>query len=532
MSNPATASSNTQASAWSPLRIPVFRALWIATVVSNIGTWMHDVGAGWMMTTLTDSPVMVAMVQTATTLPIFLLAMSAGALSDILDRRRYILVMQVWMTAVAALLAVLTFGGLSSAWVLLLLTFALGVGQAMMLPAWAAITPELVPRSELKQAIALNSMGINVARAIGPALAGGIIAVSGSGAVFALNALSFCGVMVVLYRWQRTPVVSELPAERFFGALRAGMRYARHSSALHAALIRGGGFFLFASAAWALLPLVAKGMVNGGPQAYGLLLASLGGGAVGGALLLPRIQSRYSSDVLVAATTLLYAATMLVLAIEHRLLPLCLAMAAAGVAWISVLSSLRVAAQLSLPDWVRARGLSVFMTVFMGSMALGSLLWGKVAALSDISVALLVASAGSVVSVIVTWRWKLADIEGLDLTPSMHWPAPLVHEGVEVDQGPVLITIEYQVRQGCRAEFLKALSRLAPSRLRDGGYGWGVYEDTEKANCFIESFHADSWLEHLRQHERVTADDRQLQQKVESQLQEGSQPLVRHFVAP
>lgn len=345
---------------------------------------MHDIGAGWLMTSLSPTPVMVALVQTATTLPIFFLAMPAGALSDILDRRRYLVVIQIWMGCVAAFLGFLTLSGLTTAWVLVALTFAMGVGTAMMMPAWAAVVPELVPRQELQPAIALNSLGINVARAIGPALAGVIVSLAGTGAVFVLNAVSYLGVIVVLVRWQRQAAPTGLPSERFLGAMRAGFRFARYAPELQAAVIRGLGFFLFASASWALLPLIARNLEAGGPQAFGILVGSIGAGAVAGAFVLPTLREKFSRDTLVAGATVLYAGALLVLATIDRLLPLTLAMAVSGMAWITVLSSLQVAAQMALPNWVRSRGLAVFMTIFMGSMALGSLLWGSVAQLYGI----------------------------------------------------------------------------------------------------------------------------------------------------
>jgi len=522
----------TRQSAWAPLQIPLFRALWIATLVSNVGTWMHDIGAGWLMTSLSSSPVMVATVQAATTLPVFFLAVPAGALADIVDRRRYLLWVQGWMLLVAALLAAFTLGGMTTPWLLVAMTAAMGAGAAMMMPAWAAVTPEIVPRDTLASAIALNSMGINVARAIGPALAGVIISMVGSGAVFALNAFSFLGVMLVLKRWQREPDFSELPAERFAGALRAGLRFARHTPALHAAVVRGAAFFLFASATWALLPLVARGLPDGGPQAFGILVASIGAGAVAGAMLLPRVRPRVSRDRLVAAGAVLYAVTAVLLSLLHNMLVLALAMALAGVAWISVLSSLQVAAQMALPNWVRSRGLAVFMTVFMGSMALGSLLWGKVAELVGIHAALQIAAAAMLLAIPATYRWHLADQDALDLAPSMHWPAPQVHDGVNHDRGPVLVTLQYRVRSEAVPAFLGLMRQMARQRRRDGAYAWNVYEHTERPNQFIETFGVESWLEHLRQHERVTGADKALQERIQGLLVEGTQPRVDHYVAP
>jgi MFS family permease len=521
-----------QTSAWSPFRIPAFRMLWIATLASNIGTWMHDIGAGWLMTSLSPSPIMVALVQTATTLPVFLLAMPAGALSDILDRRRYLMAVQLWMALVAVMLGVLTLTGITTAWTLVALTFAMGVGTAMMLPAWAAVTPELVPRDQLQPAIALNSLGINVARAIGPALAGVIVSFAGTGAVFILNALSFLGVMVVLYRWQRESRPSELPSERFIGAMRSGLRFVWHAPELQAALVRGFSFFLFASASWALLPLVANNLANGGPQAFGILVASLGAGAVVGAFILPKLRDKLSRDALVACATILYAAAMIAIATLQQLAPLAVAMAIGGVAWISVLSSLQVAAQMALPDWVRSRGLAVFMMIFMGSMAGGSLLWGVVADVTGISLTLTIAAAGLLVAVGLSWRWRISGFEQVNLSPSMHWPAPVVHEAVTHDRGPVLVTIHYDVRSDQADRFLEAIRLLGAHRRRDGAFAWGVYEDTGRQNHFVESFYVESWLEHLRQHERVTDADRVLQKEIRALLTANTAPTVAHYVAP
>lgn len=519
-------------SAWEPMRNRTFRILWIATLASNIGTWMHDVGASWLMTSLAPTPMMVALIQTATALPIFLLALPAGALSDIIDRRRLLIAVQIWLCAVAAVLAFLTLSGLTTAWALVGLTFAMGIGSAMMLPAWAAIAPELVTRSQLQSAIALNSLGINIARAIGPALAGVVVSLAGPWAVFALNALSYVGIIYVLARWQRHVPVSQLPTERFFGAIRSGFRFVRYAPDLQAAIIRGVGFFIFASALWALLPLIAKNLANGGPQAFGLLVASIGVGAVVGAVVLPKVRAKFSRDVLVAGASLLYAAAMLALSTLDSLVPLCLAMAAAGIAWITVLSTLQVAAQLALPNWVRSRGIAVFMMVFMGAMALGSLGWGKVAELTSINQALLYAAAGAVVGVVLTWHWRVGGKDDIDLSPSMHWPEPVVHDGVTRDRGPVLVTIEYNVDESRVGEFVTAIRELGEHRRRDGAFSWSVSEDTETPHRFIEVFSVESWLEHLRQHERTSDADRVLQTGIQETLIDGTKAKVTHYIAP
>jgi MFS family permease len=528
--NPNMTETSTKTSAWAPFRIPVFRALWIATLASNIGTWMHDIGAGWLMTSLSPSPMMVALVQTATTLPVFLLALPAGALADIVDRRRYLIITQVFMAIAATCLAVIALTGVMTPWLLVALTFAMGLGTAMMMPAWAAITPELVPRAELPSAIALNSMGINVARAIGPAIAGVIVSMAGSGAVFALNALSFIGVISVLTYWKRTPHFSELPAERVLGAMRAGLRFTRHSAELQAAVMRGLGFFLFASASWALLPLVARQIPDGGPQAFGILVASVGVGAVLGALVLPALREKISRDGLVAGATLVYALCLWALANLSGLWLLAPVMALSGTAWITVLSSLQVAAQLALPGWVRSRGLAVFMSTFMGSMAMGSLCWGTLADLYGIGFSLTAAASGAVVALLLTWRWKVGGAETLDLTPAMHWPSPPVIG--QHDRGPVLVTIEYQVQPEKVTEFLSLIYQLGKQRRRDGAFAWGVFEDTERTHHFIETFNDESWLAHLRQHERVTIESRNLQQRIKTCLSNSEPIVVRHYLSP
>ncbi len=359
----------TPRSAWSPLQITLFRSLWIATIVSYIGTWMQDVGAGWLMTSLSTSPSLVALVEAADSIPVMLLAMPAGALADIVDRRRLLIAVQSYLLIVAGALAILTWLELVTAWGLLGFIFALGVGNAMMMPAWAAIVPDIVPADELPSAIALNSIAINVSRAIGPAIAGFLVAAVGVWLVFVLNALSYIGILAVLARWKHDRVRSSLPAERFFSAIRVGMRFVMHTRALQVVLIRGMAFFIFASATWSLFPLIVRKELGNGPETYGFLLTCIGVGAVAGAMLLPWLRAKISRDVLVAGSSALYALAALALAYLQNLALLAVAMLATGVAWISILSALQVSAQMTLPAWVRARGLAAFVVVFMGGMA-------------------------------------------------------------------------------------------------------------------------------------------------------------------
>ena len=518
-------------SAWSPLKNRLFRGLWIATIVSNVGTWMQDVGAGWLMTSLSSSPSLVALVEAADSLPVMLLALPAGAIADIVDRRRLLIATQVYLMVIAAALGILTWLNVMTPWMLLGFTFALGVGAAMVMPAWAAIVPELVPPEDLPSAVALNSIAINVSRTIGPAIAGVLVAAVGAWLVFILNALSYIGILAVLVRWRRERRKSSLPAERFVSAIRVGLRFVTHTRALQIVLIRGSAFFVFASATWSLFPLIVRRELGMGPEIYGLLLTCIGIGAVGGALLLPRARARFSRDALVAGASALYAVAALMLGHVQNLPLLAVAMLATGVAWISILSALQVAAQLTLPAWVRARGLAAFVMVFMGGMALGSILWGQVAAHVGIPATLTTAALGMAGAIGLTWRFKLGRHEVLDFTPSSHWPAPVLAELPEPDSGPVLVTIEYRVQPDKRTEFIAAMQSVREMRRRNGAYFWELFHDSADPSRFNECFMDESWVEHLRQHERVSVADREIQQRAKAFMVEGTATKSSHWLA-
>jgi len=518
-------------SAWSPLKNSLFRGLWIATIVSNVGTWMQDVGAGWLMTSLSSSPSLVALVEAADSLPVMLLALPAGAIADIVDRRRLLIATQVYLMVIAAALGILTWLNVMTPWMLLGFTFALGVGTAMVMPAWAAIVPELVPPEDLPSAVALNSIAINVSRTIGPAIAGVLVAAVGAWLVFILNALSYIGILAVLVRWRRERRKSSLPAERFVSAIRVGLRFVTHTRALQIVLIRGSAFFVFASATWSLFPLIVRRELGMGPEIYGLLLTCIGIGAVGGALLLPRARARFSRDALVAGASALYAVAALMLGHVQNLPLLAVAMLATGVAWISILSALQVAAQMTLPAWVRARGLAAFVMVFMGGMALGSILWGQVAAHVGIPATLTTAALGMAGAIGLTWRFKLGRHEVLDFTPSSHWPAPVLAESPEPDSGPVMVTIEYRVQPDKRAEFVAAMQSVREMRRRNGAYFWELFHDSADPSRFNECFMDESWVEHLRQHERVSVADREIQQRAKAFMVEGTATKSSHWLA-
>ncbi len=521
---------NAAPGAWSPLKIKLFRAMWLAILGSNVGTWVNDVAAAWVMAERTGSPLMVALVQSATTVPVVLLALVAGTLADIVDRRRYLLFTQGWMLLVAASLATLTALQMLTPPLLVALTFAMGCGAAMAMPAQAAIVSELVPRPMLASAVALNSIGINIARSLGPAIGGLIVAQLGAGWAFGLNALSFAAMLWVLFTWKQDVQASSLPPEGFGAGLRAGLRYALRAGRLQAVLIKSAGFFFFASAVTALLPLVVRGEMKGGAGTYGLLLGCIGIGAVTGALLLPRLRARLDRDLLVLLATLACALSLLGLAwLRHwALLPV--AMLVNGFAWITVLSSLQIAAQTAVPAWVRARALSLYIMVFSLGMAAGGLSWGSIAQRTSIPVALTVAAIGAVVAGLLVWRVRIAGSEELDLRPAGHWPAPELAVPVTHDRGPVLVTVEYHIDDADRAAFHRLLGELGRTRRRDGAVIWGVAEDVATPGVHMEYFVTSSWIEHLRQHERVTAEDRALQDRVRALHRNEHAPIVRHFV--
>jgi MFS family permease len=517
-------------STWAPLGRPLFRALWTAAIVSNVGSWMHDTAAAWTMATIAPSPIMVSLMQTATSFPFFVLALPAGALADIVDRRRVLLATQAWMLAAATALSALAFAGAVTPARLLVLSFALGIGAAMNAPAWQATVPELVPRAELAAAVALGGISINVARAVGPALGGLLVAAGGPGTVFLVNATSFLGVLLVIARWRRDRVPATLPPERVLGAVRTGARYVRHATELHAVLLRSAVFVLPASAVWALLPLVARQSLGLTAAGYGLVLGGLGAGAITGALVLPWLRAHVRTERLLAAATVLFATTSIGLALVRTIEPALALTFVGGVGWMVMMSSLSVAAQEGVPGWVRARALAVSLLVIQGSLAGGALAWGVVATHTSLATALAAAGGVLVLGLVVATRRPLHATGTLDLTPSRHWDDPVVLGTLDLDEGPVLVTVDYRLDPARADDFVGVMAELERTRRRDGAVEWALYQDTADPWRWLETFVVESWVEHLRQHERVTMSDRVLQERVYAII-EGGEPRVSHFVA-
>ena len=517
-------------SAWSPLRQPLFRNLWIASVVSNIGTWMQSVGAAWLMTTLTSSSLLVALVQSASSLPFFLLALPSGAIADVVDRRRLLIVAQSWMLGVAAVLAVLTLIGWMTPVVLLVLTFALGLGGVLTAPAWQAITPEIISREELIPAITLNAAGFNISRALGPALAGLIIAAWGVGITFLLNAISFLGVLEVLRRWRRLPKEGVAPVERVEGAIRAGFRYVRHSPDLQHILLRVAAFTISGSALWALLPLVVKSILGHSAVGYGFFLGCLGAGAVIGAILLPKIRQKLAKNHLLALGSLLFCLSTLVLLIFTQPVLIGVALMVGGGAWIGFLSTMNATIQMLSPAWVRGRVLAHYLLSFQGSIALGSALWGWVASHTSLHESLAISSGMLLLNAIVTFFTPMARVGNSDLNPSVHWPDQPTFLEPTSERGPVLVTITYRVKPENASAFTEAMHAVSRVRRRDGAIRWGIFQNLSDPEEFTETFVIESWAEHMRQHERMTVSDRHLQEKAWLYHEGADRPRAKHLI--
>ncbi|SEI09788.1 Predicted arabinose efflux permease, MFS family [Rhizobium tibeticum] len=514
---------------FAPLRQPVFSVLWAATVLGNTGSFMRDVASSWLMTDLSAAPAAVAMVQAAGTLPIFLLAIPAGVLSDILDRRKFLIAVQLLLATVSVSLMALSYMGMLSVSALIGLTFLGGIGAALMGPTWQAIVPELVPREDVKSAVALNSLGINIARSIGPAAGGLLLAAFGAAVTYGADVASYALVIAALIWWPRAKDADDALSEGFFGAFRAGLRYTRASRLLHVVLLRAAIFFAFASAVWALLPLVARQLLGGDASFYGILLGAVGTGAIGGALVMPRLRRHFDADGLLLGSALVTALVMAALSLAPPQWLAVVILLFLGAAWITALTTLNGAAQAVLPNWVRGRGLAVYLTVFNGAMTAGSLGWGAVGEVAGVSGTLLIAAGGLLVAGVIMHFIKLPSGDA-DLVPSNHWPEPLVAEPVAHDRGPVLILIEYHVEKHHRTPFLHALGELSHERRRDGAYGWGVTEDSADPQKIVEWFMVESWAEHLRQHKRVSHADADLQGQVLAYHSGSEKPVVRHFL--
>jgi MFS family permease len=525
-----THAAPTEDSALAPLRRPGFRAAWTALAGSQLVIWMNTVGAVTVIASLSDSPTLIALVQTANSLPAVLLALLMGSMADIVDRRRFAIASQTWMLLAVATLAVLTLTDAITAGLALGLTFALGAGMATTFVIYQALTQDFVPRTELMSAVALNGVAINLARAVGPALAGIVIAALSAGALFALEAALLVMIVGLVALRVRPPGPARASGERLAPAVRAGIRFVRFSPPVRTVLLRGAAFSISASALWALLPVAALGRLGLSERSFGLLMACVGTGAILGATMLPRVRRRLPFDRMIALASLGLAAGLVALAYIPWAELVAVTLLFTGACWLMVLSSLNTSAQRVAPGWVRARTLAVFQLVMQGGLAIGSLMWGLVTAAADVETALTIAAAGLVAGVALARRWPLAASERSDLTPAGAWSDPNVDIQPQPDDGPVLITVEYDVDPAAAERFVPAMEELGRIRRRDGAFRWNVYADLERPGIYLETFLVDSWSEHLRQHGRLTVEDLEVTKLTRSFHRGEAPPKVRHML--
>jgi predicted MFS family arabinose efflux permease len=516
---------------WGVFGARAFTVILVASSLSNVGIAMFDTSMSWLMTSLNPDPMMVSAVQVATMLPLFLLTVPAGALADIVDARRLLIGAQAAVAAISIAFAILVSGGLATPANLLLTTFALGVGGAIAAPVWQLVTPKLVPKNDLDSAIAINNASYSVSRALGPALGGFAIAAWSIDVPFWCYCAGNLAVTAAVIWWRAPRRAKEtLPAERLTSAVRTGLRYVRHNRAMDATLIRAAAFFLFGSAYWALLPLVARSQMQNGPAVYGALLGMIGLGSIVGSFGLRWLKERLGPDWLAGLASVGTIAVLAMYGAAHAL-PFALAASlVAGASWTIMMTTLFVSAQVALPDWVRGRGLSILLTVYCGAMTLGSALWGKVASVWGLPATLYVAAAGALIGMVATWTFRLEAAAGLDLSPSLHWRDRTFVVPVDDDQGPVLVTVEYRIDPDDRPAFLAAMQEIGRERKRDGAFAWNVFEDTADIGRIVEMFLILSLLElrHLRA--RVTKADRDFEAQAHKFLRE---PLKAEFlVAP
>jgi MFS family permease len=503
-----------ESSAWAPLGQRVFRWLWLGVLGSWIGTWMQTVGAQWLLVDEPNAAALVSLVQAAGTLPMMLLALPGGVLADSFDRRWLLITVQAYLFVVALLLAGLTAAGLMPPALLLAFTFALGVGAAVQIPAWQAMMPELVPRTQLRAAARLDLVSVNVAYAVGPVLAGLAIAhLGGVPVAFAFKAAAAVLFGVALFFARQPQAASVTGRERFLPALRAGGRYILHEPIVRRILLRTVLFVVPAMALWALLPLIASRRLGLGADGFGALFGAFGFGAIVGAVALGRVRDRLSNNGMLGAAGLLYAAASAVIVLVPGFLAALVTLMFAGLAWMAATSTLAAELQLFLPAWVRARGLAVYTVIFTGSMTAGSLLWGFMAEAVGLQVAFLIAAGVMFAGVIAGLVWRVPETGHLDPQPVVYWPAARLAFDPEADAGPILVTVEFVVTPEQQPAFLQAMEQLRRSRHRTGASRWELYRDGDRPDRFVEMFSVPSWEEHERQHEgRLTAADKAIEE--------------------
>ena len=514
-----------------PLAEPVFRKLWLASLASNFGTLIQTVGAAWLMTTLVRSADMVAFVQAATALPIMLLSVPAGAVADIWDRRHVMLLAQAVTAGAAALLTLFAYQGVLSPWSLLGFTFLLGCGSALYGPAWQSSVGEQVPATLLPAAIALNALGFNIARTVGPALGGAIVAGGGAKVAFLVNTLSYVGMIFVLASWRRPRPAMTLPPETIGAAIGAGLRYARLSPAIRTVLLRSAVFGFFASSLWATVPLIARDLLGGGPLTYGLLLGAFGAGAVLAALASTGLRRRSGNDLVATGASAVFGVATLVMALSPWVALSVAAMAVAGGAWVLSFSTFNVVTQFSSPRWVVGRTLAFYQTAVFGGIAAGSWTFGTCAEYFSLKAGLIIGGGALVAAVLLARRWPLHAPGLADFGPLARLADEHAALAVDPDAGPIVVSVEYRVESQNIGAFIAAAHRLGRIRRRDGARRWSLMQDLGERTRFIERYQAVTWLDHLRLWQRATLADQQVREEVLALHQGPAPPRVRHLLA-
>lgn len=491
----------------SPLGVPIFRAVWFASMASNFGGLIQSVGASWMMTSLSHSPTMVALVQSSTTLPIMLFSLAAGAIADNLDRRIVMLWAQCFMLLVSVTLAICAWTGVLTPWLLLIFTFLIGCGTALNGPAWQASVGDMVPRPLLPGAVAMNSMGFNIARSVGPAVGGAIVAAAGAAAAFAVNAASYVGLIAVLARWRPGTAPRMLPRETLGVAMGAGLRYVAMSPNLLVVLLRAALFGFAASAVPALTPLVARDLVGGGPLTYGLLLGAFGLGAVGGALVSRRMREAMTNERIVRLAMIGMGAGAVAVGLSRGLSATLPALFIAGAGWVLALSTFNVSVQMSSPRWVVARSLSLYQMAAFGGMAIGAWIFGEIADGHGVHSALIAAGLCQVIGLALGLWLKLPQVEHLNLDPLARWKEPDTEVPVKPNSGPIVVTVDYRIAPGDVIEFLSLMNERRRIRIRDGARHWTLLRDLGDPQLWVERYHVPTWLDYLRHNHRRTQAD-------------------------
>jgi len=508
-------------------RHQIFRTIWIASLASNFGGLIQAVGASWMMASISPSAEMVALVQSSTTLPVMLFSLAAGAISDNYDRRKILLTAQVFMLLVSIALAIVAWFGLISPWLLLTFTFLIGCGTALNNPAWQSSVGDMVPRRDVPAAVTLNSVAFNIARSVGPAIGGAIVAAAGAVAAFAINAVSYIPLLVVLARWEPPKVERLLPRETLLIAMGAGVRYVAMSPNIRAVILRAFVYGFGAIVGLALLPLIARDLVRGGPLTYGVLLGAFGAGAVGGAFMSARLRRAMSTETLVRSTFAAYAIGVIVIALSKTIWLAMMGLCVCGACWVLALSTFNATVQLSAPRWVVGRALATYQMAAFGGMAMGSWAWGRSAQHFGVEKALLISAVTLLFGAALGLRYRLPPLEALNLDPLSRWREPKVAVDIEPRSGPVIVTVEYIIKPEDIVAFLNVMAERRRIRRRDGARHWALLRDLTDSTLWFERYDSPTWVEYVRQNQRVTQADAEIGERVRA-LHSGPNPPVAH----